>query len=464
MSLRIYNSLTKQIEDFEPINPDLVSMYACGPTVYYYMTIGNWRTYVFEDFLLRILHANDYQVRHVMNLTDVGHLTGDNLGDADTGDDKLEKAAEREGKSARDIADFYIEDFTQGLKQLNILPPTKYTRATDYIDEQIELVKTLEKKGYTYETSDGIYFDTSKYPKYREFLGQDASTLKEGARVEPNPEKLNPTDFALWKFSPKDEKRWQEWDSPWGVGFPGWHLECSAMAMKELGETIDLHLGGEDHMSIHHPNERAQSECATDKKFVNYWLHGAFLQVDGGRMGKSEGNAYTLADVRDKGFEPMALRYLYTSAHYRAKLNFTWEALQNAQNSLKKLYDLIGSYKEDPDAQPLKTPLGKFMLEVNDDINLPKAVATMWDVLKSDATEAEKLVTVLKMDEILGFGVEEYVGYEIPQNIVDLAETRMQYRQSGIWDKADQIRRQVEGMGYVIVDKSGNTYKIKRNL
>jgi cysteinyl-tRNA synthetase len=464
VQIKLYNSLTKDVEIFKPINPELVTIYLCGPTVYDYVHIGNYRTYTLGDILHRTLLFNNYRTKYVMNLTDVGHLTGDNVGDADTGDDRLETSAEKEGKSAREIADYYIDDFYKGVDKLNYLKPDKYTRATDYIDQQIGLIRTLEKNGYTYETSDGVYFDTTKFDEYGALSGIDKDAIREGARVDANPEKMNPTDFALWKFSPKDKKRWQEWDTPWGVGFPGWHLECSAMSMEELGDTIDIHAGGEDLKMIHHTNEIAQSECATRKKFVNYWTHGAFLQVDGGRMGKSLGNAYTLDDIEHKGFEPMALRYFFMTAHYRSTLNFTWEALQGAQNSLKRIYDIVGSYKESMEAQPSQRFLMKFNEHINEDLNMPKAMATMWDMLKSELPEPEKLVTILKMDEVLGFNIVDYIGFEIPQKIIDLASTRAEYRKAGIWDKADIIRKKVAEMGYVVEDLPNNKFKVKRKM
>ena len=461
MALKLYNSLTKKLEEFKPQNPSTVTMYVCGPTVYDFVTIGNFRTYTLGDLLYRVLVFNGYKVRYIMNLTDVGHLTGDNLGDADTGQDRSELAAEREGKSARDIANYYIEDFMRGYEKLNLTKPAKFTRATDYIKEQVDLVKTLERKGFTYRTSDGVYFDTSKFKKYGELSGLTAESVLEGARVEPNPEKKHPTDFALWKYSPTDKIRWQEWDSPWGRGFPGWHIECSAMGIKELGETIDLHLGGEDLKMIHHQNEIAQSECATGKDFVNYWMHGAFLQVDSGRMGKSLGNAYTIGDVEEKSCSPLALRYFYMTAHYRTKLNFTWDALQGAQTSLKKLKDLIGSYQESEDGEVEQKWYERFIDAINDDINMPKAIAVVWDMLKSDIREDNKIKTVLKFDEVLGLNLENYVGFEIPQKVMDLAKTRLEYRKSGIWDKADLIRREIEDMGYIVEDH-GISYKIKR--
>ncbi len=439
-------------------------MYSCGPTVYDYASIGNFRTYCLTDFINRVLLASDYKVKFVMNLTDVGHLTGDNLGDADTGDDRLEKSARKEGKTALDVANFYIEKFLQDYDKLNFLRPDKFTRATEYIEEQIKLVKILEDKGYTYTTSDGVYFDTSKFESYGQLSGYTIGNIMEGARVEPNPEKKNSTDFALWKFSSKDDNRSQEWPSPWGVGFPGWHLECSAMSLAELGSTLDIHVGGEDLKMIHHQNEIAQSECATGKKFVRYWVHGAFLTVDGGRMGKSLGNFYTVSDLEKRGFDPMALRYFYMTSHYRSKLNFTWDSLTAAQNALKKLYDLARSYKREESAKVSKEFYRKFLDKVNDDINLPEAIAVVWEMMKADIPEPEKLATLLKMDPILGLKLEEHLAYETPQKVIDLAKTRNEYRKAGIWDKADVVRRQIIEMGYEIEDIPDGKFKLKRKI
>ncbi len=309
--MKLYNSLSRKVEEFKSIKPKNVGVYTCGPTVYDYLTIGNWRTYVLGDLVLRTLKYLGYDVQYIMNITDVGHLTGDNLGDADVGEDRMEKSAKREGKSAWDVAKFYTEDFLDGFGKLNLLEPLQFSKATEHIKEQIKLVLAIEERGFTYQIDDGIYFDTQKYEsqgnKYGELSTLDK--IKEGARVKANPQKKDPRDFALWKFSPKNKKRDMEWKSPWGVGFPGWHVECSAMSMKYLGKQFDIHVGGEDLRSTHHPNEIAQSEAATGKKpFVKYWIHGAFLQVDGGRMGKSLGNAYTLQDIEKKGFESLTLR------------------------------------------------------------------------------------------------------------------------------------------------------------
>lgn len=462
--MKIYNSLSRKTEDFKPQHDDLVTMYCCGPTVYLFSTIGNFRTYFLADLVDRALMLNGYKVHYVMNLTDVGHLSGDNDGDPDKGSDKVESSAEKEGKTAKEITEFYTKDFMKQYDKLNLKRPIKFTKATEYIDKQIQLVGTLEDKGYTYRTSDGIYFNTSKFKDYGELSGLSIDNIKEGARIEPNPEKRNPTDFALWKFSPTGAKRQQEWESPWGKGFPGWHLECSAMSLAELGETIDIHLGGEDLKMIHHQNEIAQSECSTGKEFVKYWMHGAFIQVEGGRMGKSLGNAYTLTDLEEKGFDPMVLRYFYMTAHYRSPLNFTWEALQNAQNSLNKLYDLVSGFKPEKDGKVSEKYMQRFKEKINDDLNMPEALAVLWEMLKNSISEASKLATAVKMDEMLGLKLDERVGYEIPQKITDLAKTRLEYRKNGIWDKADVIRRQIADAGFILEDLPDGTFKIKRKF
>lgn len=462
--MRLYNSLSKEIEQFNPLNPDLVTMYNCGPTVYGIPHIGNFRTYTSGDFLHRALLFNDYKVKYIMNLTDVGHLTGDNAGDADTGEDRIEKSAAKEGKSALDIANNYIKLFIKDYEKLHLIKPLKFTRATEYIAEQIRLVQVLEERGYTYVTSDGIYFDTSKFEDYGKLSGYTRTGILEGARVAVNPEKKNPNDFALWKLSPSDVRRQQEWDSPWGIGFPGWHLECSAMSLAELGNTVDLHLGGEDLRMIHHQNEIAQSECATGKEFVRYWVHVSHLTIDGGRMGKSLGNGYILDDIEQKGFDPMALRYFYMTAHYRTPLNFTWEALTSAQNALKKLYDLSKSYKRDENVPASQEYIMKFNDKISEDLNMPEALAVVWELIKSELSEPEKLNTLIKLDEVLGFNISEHLVFETPQTVIDLAKTRQQYRKSGIWDKADSLRKQIYEMGYEIEDVSGNDYKLKRRL
>jgi len=462
--MKIYNSLSRKTEDFKPQHDDLVTMYCCGPTVYMYSTIGNFRTYFLADILNRTLVFNGYKVHFIMNITDVGHLSGDNVGDADIGEDRVEKSAKEEGKTAKEITDFYTKDFLKQYDKLNLKRPVKFPKATEFIDKQIKLVGMLEEKGYTYKTNDGIYFDTAKYSKYGELSGLSIDSIKEGARVEINPEKKSPSDFALWKYSPSDVQRQQEWDSPWGKGYPGWHLECSAMSISELGETIDIHLGGEDLKMIHHQNEIAQSECATGKEFVKYWVHGAFIQIDGGRMGKSLGNAYTVTDIEQRGYDPMVLRYFYMSAHYRNPLNFTWEAMDNAQNSLKKLYDIVGGLKMEKDGKVSEKYIERFKEKINDDLNMPEALAVMWEMMKNSISESSKLATVLKMDEVLGLRLDDKVGYVIPQEIIDMAKTRVEYRNSGIWDKADLLRKQIAERGYILEDLPEGNFKIKKKI
>jgi len=339
--IKLYNTLTRKKEAFKPIKKDQVGIYTCGPTVYSYQHIGNLRSYIYPDILKRALLYNNYKVKHIINITDVGHLTSD----SDTGEDKMEKAAKKEGKTAEQIAEFYFKAFESDLNKLNVLPPTKWTKATAHIKEQIALIKKLESKGYTYKTSDGVYFNSSKFKTYGELINTGLKKglvrglkkgLKAGFRV-PMGEKKNPTDFALWKFSPQNEKRQQEWESPWGIGFPGWHIECSAMSMKYLGEHFDIHTGGEDHVPIHHTNEIAQSEAATGKKFVNYWLHNAFIKSQGEKISKSTGGLYTLSELQDLGYSPMHFRYLTLLTHYRKPLNFSLENLDSAKNAYERL-------------------------------------------------------------------------------------------------------------------------------
>jgi cysteinyl-tRNA synthetase len=358
----------------------------------------------------------------------------------------------------------YAKSFLQEYHEMNLMEPRKFTKATEYIDEQIDLILTLEEKGFTYETSDGIYFDTSKFENYGALSGLTVESIKEGARIDPNPEKKNPADFALWKFSPKDKKRQQEWQSPWGVGFPGWHLECSSMVLSELGDSIDIHVGGEDLKMIHHQNEIAQSECATGKKFVNYWVHGAFLTVDGGRMSKSLGNFYTLSDIKQRGFSPLDLKYFFMTAHYRVPLNFTWGAMQSAQNSLKRIFEVVSSYEYDPKAEASDKYVKKFLERLNEDLNVPEALAVFWELVKSNISEASKLNTILEMDNFLGLKLQEHVGIEVPKNVEELAKMRSEYRKNGIWDKADVLRRQIEGLGYIIEDLSNGEFKLKKKF
>jgi cysteinyl-tRNA synthetase len=487
--MKLFNSLSRQLEDFQPLNPKEVTIYICGPTVYSYITIGNWRTYFLGDLLIRTLNFFNYKTKYIMNITDVGHLTGDNLGDADTGEDRLEKAASVEGKTAWDIAKFYTDDFLKDFEKLNLQKPFKFSKATDHIVEQTDLIKKIEAKGFTYKISDGIYFDVAKYEQAGNKYGglSNLDQIKEGARIEPNPEKKDPRDFALWKFSPKDTKRQMEWESPWGVGFPGWHIECSAMSIKYLGEQIDIHIGGEDLRSTHHPNEIAQSECATGKKpFVKYWLHCAFLQVDGGRMGKSLGNAYTLTDIEKKGFQPEHLRYLYLTGHYRQPLNFTWQNLENAKRTYERLVEHFG--RVIPENYPLdesqesglelsEVAQGfekQFKQALENDLQTPQALAVIWDMIRSDIADHEKLQLILDWDQVLGLRMSdklkvkgdkfEYVGeksnikivsdIEIDQETLDLIDEREIARREKNWERADEIRGELREKQINIKDEN----------
>lgn len=457
------NSLTGKKEEVVPVNPPNVGVYTCGPTVYDYAHIGNFRTYVIADILTRLISFDGYTLNYVMNITDVGHLTGDNEGDADTGEDRLEKSSKKEGKSAWKIAEFYTKAFLEDMGELNIKKPKVMPKATDNIKAQIDLVERLEKKGLTYKTSDGIYFDTVAYEKTGRKYGE-LSTLdqiKEGARVEKNPEKKNPRDFALWKFSPKGVKRQMEWESPWGTGFPGWHVECSAMSMKYLGETFDIHIGGEDLRQTHHPNEIAQSEGATGKPFVKYWLHITHLLVNGEKMSKSKGNAYILKDVMEKGFEPLSLRYLYLTANYRDPLNFTWESLESAQNALFRLKDQVEGYRNEKERTTLSPEKREkmekysqdFFSALDDDLNTPKALSVLWEMMKSNIPSVDKYDLIESFDEVLGLNLTAVATtVPIPPEVIKLADEREKFRKAGEFKKSDEIRKKIAEKGFAIKD------------
>lgn len=452
--MKLFNSLTRKIEEFKPREKGSVGMYTCGPTVYSLPTIGNWRTNVLSDLLRRSFKYLEHEVKLVMNLTDVGHL----VSDSDEGEDKLEKVAKKEGRDTWEIAEFYIKDFKEGMKQLNIEEPEVMPRATEHIKEQIELIKKIEKVGLTYQTSDGIYFNVAEYEKKGNEYGQMSTLdqIREGARVEVNKEKKDPRDFALWKFSRKGEKRQMEWKSPWGVGFPGWHIECSAMSMKYLGEQFDVHVGGEDLKSTHHPNEVAQSEAGTGKKpFVKYWLHGAFLLVDGGKMGKSLGNAYTLEDIKKKGFDVLDLRYFYLMGHYRKQLNFTWEALESAKETRLKLNRLVEGWQteEKVNKENIQEWEEKFKQALENDLQMPQVLAVVWDMVKDDKLNGtEKLFLITKFDQVLGLDLGKEKDEEIPEEILGLMKSRQEARDEKRWGEADKVRDEIEKKGYRILD------------
>lgn len=471
--MKLYNSLTRKLEEFEPIKKGRAGVYTCGPTVYDYVSIGNFRTYFLGDLVVRGLSWLDYEVKYIMNITDVGHLTGDNLGDADIGEDRLEKGARREGKTAWEIAEFYSKDFLSNFKKLNLIEPKKFTKATEYIKEQIELLKRIEKNGLTYKIDDGIYFDTKKYEESGFDYGE-LSTLdeiKEGVRVEKNLQKKDPHDFALWKFSPKDKQRQMEWDSPWGKGFPGWHLECSAMSMKHLGEQFDIHIGGEDLRSTHHPNEIAQAQGASKKKpFVKYWLHGAFLKVDGGRMGKSLGNAYTISDLEKKGFSALDLRYFYLTGHYRKPLNFTFKGLDSAKTGFNQLKSVVLTWQakkgrtklSDEKLKKIQGFYLKFKTAVENDLNMPQAMAVVWEMVKSNIPEHDKYELILDWDQVLGLGLAELkkeLKKDIPDEVIKLADERLEQRQNQNFKIADRLRKEIEDLGFKVEDEE-NGYQL----
>lgn len=447
MRLRLYDTYTRSLREFEPLQEDHVGLYTCGPTVYNYAHIGNLRTYIFEDILRRTLEFNGYSVKHVMNITDVGHL----VSDADTGEDKMEKGSRRTGKSAWEIADFYSQAFREDLKRLNILEPHIWCRATEHIAEQIALIQCIEAKGYTYRLSDGIYFDTSKLPDYGYLARLDVEGLQAGARIDVG-EKRHPTDFALWKFSPSGQKRQMEWDSPWGVGFPGWHIECSAMSAKYLGIFFDIHCGGEDHIPVHHTNEIAQTEACHGTRLANFWMHGYFLQVDEEKMSKSSGEFLRLQTLVDKGYDPLAYRLFCLSAHYRAKLNFNWESLDGAATSLDRLRNQVYEWGEpgEVDANYAR----QFTEQVNDDLNMPRALAVTWEVARSDLPASTRKATILYFDRVLGLGLVDWQPpkEEIPDSILALVQQRQQARAEKRWAEADALRQRIAAAGYEVED------------
>lgn len=456
--MKIYNTLSRSIEEFTlQLGSQEVKMYSCGPTVYDYQHIGHMRRYVGDDILIRVLGANGYNVHHVMNITDVGHL----VSDSDTGEDKMEKGAKKFGKSVWDIAKMFEKQFVDSTQALNIHLPKDLMHATDYIADQIKLVQQLEEKGYTYRLEDGIYFDTSKFPDYFKLSRQNPEELKKGARVEFLEGKRNAADFALWKFSPQGEKRQMEWESPWGVGFPGWHIECSAMSMKALGATLDIHTGGIDHIAIHHTNEIAQSECATGKQFVRYWVHHNFLTVEGQKMSKSLGNFYTVQDVMEKGYDPLSLRYLYLQTHYRQEMNFTWEALDAAAAALKKLRVAVAATHEA--SAPHVGYMHEFMNALSDDLNTAKALGIVWEVVKADILPGEKRATLLAMDGVLGLSLDkEEAAVEVPSAVQRLVEEREVFRKNGDWVASDELRTKIADLGFVVEDSKDGPKVTKR--
>lgn len=453
--LKLYNTQSRTIELFTPLHDQVVSMYACGPTVYDFTHIGHMRKYIGDDIVKRTLTYLGYSVKHVMNITDVGHLSDD----GDTGEDKLEKGAKKEGKSVWDIAAFYTDYFHKTMQAVHVLLPTHETKATDHITEMISLVETLIEKGFAYETSQAVYFSVAKDEEYGKLSGQKLSDKLVGARDEvvEDVDKKNPADFSLWfKRVGKFSDHAMYWPSPWGDGFPGWHIECSAMSMKYLGETIDIHTGGIDHIPVHHENEIAQSECATGKQFVRYWVHHDFLTVDGEKMSKSKQNFYTLDDIIEKGFDPLATRLLCMQTSYRKPLNFTWEALAAADVQLKKLQKFARNQNE-AGAQ-IESYIQSFTNAISDDLNMAVALSVVWEVL-SDTVHPQKDIwaTLLSFDEVLGLNlidVPKLVLTEEAKKFIterDIARTNKDYQTS------DALRAKLEALGYIVLDTKDGT-------
>ena len=462
--LKLHNTLSGQLEAFEPIGRT-VKMYNCGPTVYEEQHIGNLRGALLSNTLKRSLEVWGYPVQHVSNITDVGHLTGDNAGDADTGEDRMEASAKKRGLSAQDIAaaitELYFKDLDSlGIDRSNI----KFPRATGYIPEQIALVKTLEEKGYTYTIDDGVYFNTAKFPAYGKLGHINLTGQKDGARVEENTQKKNQHDFALWKLSPSvssgGEQRQQEWPSPWGVGFPGWHIECTAMIFKLLGKQIDIHIGGIDLIPIHHNNEIAQAEAATGKQFVRYWMHNAFITIENKKVSKSLGNTIYLRNIVERSFSPLALRYWYLTGHYRTPMNFTWDALEGANTALRRLQR---AFLEMPakGGTADEAFLKDFYSAMANDLDTPKALARVWDLMKDDSiSPANKRASIARADAVLGLGLTEPRASKtipvekagLPHEVQKLATEREEARLSKDFARSDELRNQIESLGYDIQD------------
>jgi cysteinyl-tRNA synthetase len=455
--LKLFNTLKRKKEEFKPVNEKEIGMYSCGPTVYAFAHIGNMKPYIFADTLKRVLAYNGFNVKHIINVTDVGHLTSDR----DEGEDKVEKAAKKEGKTAKEITEFYFSEFKKDFDKLNILSPALWTKATEHIKEQIDLIQVLEKKGYTYKTNDGIYFDTSKFKDYGKLAKLKKEELKAGARVEMR-EKKNPTDFALWKFSESPGKRQQEWNpkdfgADWPIGFPGWHIECSAMSMKYLGEHFDIHTGGEDHIPVHHTNEIAQSECATGKKFVNYWLHSAFLTFKGEKVSKSTGGLFTISDLDGLGYKPLAYRYLVLLTHYRKPLDFTLTNLDAAKTAFERITNKIIELKKEhhKGKDNSEEYLKEFTNAINDDLNTPKALQVLQKVLDDfDFDSKKKLALLEKFDEVLGLGFKEMKEelISVPKDIQTLIDARERLRKEKKWAESDIIRERIKEKGFLIKD------------
>lgn len=456
MDINLYNTLTRKKEIFRPIEEKQAKIYSCGPTVYYYAHIGNLRAYLFMDTLRRVLKYNGYTLKHAMNITDVGHL----VSDADEGEDKMLKAARRENKDPYEIANFYTEKFLADIDSLNITRPEIICKATEHIKEMEQYVQEIIANGYTYETENTIYFDTSKLDKYGLLSNIKIEEQKAGARVDFDTEKKNITDFALWIKAP--ENHLMKWDTFWGTCYPGWHIECSAMSRKYLGENFDIHTGGIDHIPIHHENEISQSKGATGKMPSNYWMHCEFLLVNGGKMSKSLNNLYTLEDLKEKGFSPLDYRMFNFSSHYRNKINFTFEAMESAKSALKRLKEGYKSHAQGDaiiDESIIAEYEQRFLQAINDDLNMPSAMSVVWEVVRYNVKSKQLADLLIKFDQVLGLKIdEEEQAEELPQEILELVEERKIARENKDWAKSDELRDLIQSKGYIVKDsKEGMT-------
>ena len=461
MDLKIYNTLSRSKEVFVPVRPGRVGIYTCGPTVYNYAHIGNLRTYIFMDILRRVFAFNGYKVKSVMNITDVGHL----LSDADDGDDKMSMAAAEQKKTPEEIAEFYSAAFFRDIARLNVRRPDVTPKATEHIGDMIKIVQALLDKGYAYETDDGIYFDISKFPDYGKLSGANLEEQLAGARVDINTGKRHPADFALWKKAAPNHI--MKWPSPWGMGYPGWHIECTAMSNKYLGDVFDIHTGGIDHVPIHHENEIAQAEAWLGKKAVNYWMHSEFMLVDGGKMSKSLGNTYTVDDLAAKGYTPMEFRYMCLNVQYRQKLNFTWEAMAAAKTAYERLSALLYRHKtaSAPENRPeIEKYLGEFHEAINDDLNVPMAMGVLWKMLRLPAGK-DVYDAALVMDKVFALDFDKVASpdhtAEAPPEIREMAEKRREVRRNKNWAESDRLRDEIAAKGYKVLD-TADGYRLEK--
>ncbi len=478
MMLKLYNTLTKQKEEFKPIVIGKVGLYSCGPTVYNYIHIGNIRAYLNADILKRYLTSIGYEVRHIKNITDVGHLTDDDIAQGDSGEDKISKKALTENKSPEEIARFYEQAFKKDEDLMNILPANYFPRATAHVPAMIQMIEGLIEKGFAYKKNGNVFFAVTEFEKYGQLSGNTLANLKVGARLAEHPDKKNPWDFALWLASPKEHL--MKWSSPWGEGYPGWHIECSAMSMEYLGDTVDIHTGGEDNIFPHHEAEIAQSECFSGHKFVNFWLHNRHLLVNGEKMSKSKGNFYILKDILDKGYSPMELRLTLLSSHYRSQMNFTWDAMEQAKSNLQKISAWVANLKnissgENDSASEIDFVhiyQKRFEEAMDDDLNTPLALSVLYELI----TETNKLLSEEKLSattakDILGFWekINKVLGLEIassaievPEKMFTLAEERKTARDNKDFQKSDELREEIEKAGYIIEDLKDNNYKLTK--